>query len=384
MNKKSIHINVNNTGIRALLFLPLVLYCVAVVLWILIDSKQEYAVQPILSDSYNNVENTEFPGEELLATTYNVNVYEALYPSGTHNQHIETGEPTFSEPFFTGQGGYDISVPFGSYETQIGETPDPKAWIKEIQSVSEYPDLIYTSYRIQEDDMIGMIAERFNITQDTLISVNNIRKTRLIQIGDYLRIPSMAGILYTPNSENETPESVAEKYDVSAEKMAAVNNLQKDTALTVGKVVFVPDAELDWVTRQEINGDLFSRPLRNHYYISSYFGWRNSPFTGSRSYHYGIDLAAQAWTPIYAALEGRVTTARRGDPIYGNYIIVTHHSGYTTLYAHMIDLNVPVGRYVSTDSLLGWVGSTGLSTGNHLHFGVYKYGQAINPIDLWN
>ena len=248
---------------------------------------------------------------------------------------------------------------------------------------SGYPSLSYSVYRVKPGDMVGILAENFGITQDTIISVNNIRQTRTIQPGDYFRIPNIPGIIYTVRNDGETMDSIAKNYKVDVAKCCAVNNLEVNKSLTAGTTLFVPDAELDWVTRQEINGDLFKRPIKAWYYISSYFGWRNSPFTGQRSYHSGIDMACSTGTNIYAALAGTVTTAGWSDT-YGNYVIVRHHSGYKTLYAHMSKINVRVGQYVEASSVLGLVGSTGLSTGPHLHFTVYKNGVAVNPQTLWN
>lgn len=243
--------------------------------------------------------------------------------------------------------------------------------------------LSYASYRVKQGDMIGYIADQFNITQDTIISVNNIRQSRLIQIGQYLKIPSMPGILYTVKSDDETPASIAEKYKVEATKCALVNNKKPDTKLAAGSTLFVPDATLDWVTRQEINGDLFKKPIHSYYYLSSYYGWRTSPFDASRrTFHSGIDMACSYGTSIYAALGGTVS-ATGYNGTYGNYVIIRHHSGYKTLYGHMSAILVVKGQYVDTDTRLGRVGSTGMSTGPHLHFTVFKNGKTVNPANLW-
>ncbi len=247
----------------------------------------------------------------------------------------------------------------------------------------ETPELYYTVYRIKPGDMISTLAENNHITQDTLISVNNIKQSRTIQIGQYIRIPSMPGIVYTTKNANETPESIAEKYKVSAAKVAQVNQTELGTVFDAGKTLFIPDAELDWITRQEINGDLFTRPLRRSYYISSRFSWRVNPFTGKRTFHNGIDMAAPQGTPIYAALGGTVV-ATGWDNVYGKYVTVAHHSGYKTLYGHMSKITIKKGAYVTTSTKLGEVGSTGQSTGPHLHFTVYKNGTPINPANVWN
>ncbi len=247
---------------------------------------------------------------------------------------------------------------------------------------SEGLELCYFTYRVQKGDMIGFIADKFNVTQDTIISVNNIHQSRLIQIGQILKIPSMPGIIYTVKKNGETAGSIAEKFEISAEKLARVNNIQENQTLVAGQTLFAPDALLDWVTRQEINGDLFHKPIHSRYYLSSYYGWRSSPFSGKRSYHSGVDMACPQGTPVYAALGGTVTSVGYNN-VYGNYVIVTHHSGYKTLYGHMSKQLVTRGKWVDTGTRIGLVGSTGLSTGPHLHFTVYKFGKTVNPAGLW-
>ena len=146
----------------------------------------------------------------------------------------------------------------------------------------------------------------------------------------------------------------------------------------------MPDAELDWATRQEINGDLFKKPLHSRYWLSSPYGWRDSPFsTGKRTFHGGLDMATSQGTPVYPALDGKVT-AVGFNSTYGNYVIISHHSGYKTLYAHMSTVNCKKGNFVYTNTMIGRVGSTGMSTGPHLHFTVYKNGKTVNPSLLLN
>ena len=260
------------------------------------------------------------------------------------------------------------------------ENKDTKA----VAAAEDPVDLTYLTYRVKEGDMIGVIADVYGITQDTIISINNIKQSRLLQVGQYLKIPSMAGILYTVKSKGETPATIAKKYEVDAAKCAVVNNFGEDAEIPAGTSVFVPDAQLDWATRQEINGDLFKKPLRNRYYLSSYYGWRNSPFnTGKRSFHGGIDMACPKGTPIYPSMDG-VVTATGYNSTYGNYVIIQHHSGYKTLYGHMSKILCKKGNFVYTSTKIGLVGSTGMSTGPHLHFTVYKNGKSVNPLPLLN
>lgn len=286
----------------------------------------------------------------------------------------------------TAQGGFETPVMPGL--GGIGNNGLTASSMLDDVAVSGTEDstsgLSYAAYRVKQGDMIGFIAEDFGVTQDTIISVNNIRQSRLIQPGQYLKIPSMPGILYTVRNDGENLGEIAEKYEISLEKCALVNNLQQEVSLSAGTTLFLPDAELDWVTRQEINGDLFKRPIKKgRYYFSSYWGWRSSPFTGKRSFHGGIDMAASKGTAVYAALDGEVVETGF-NATYGNYVIIKHHSGYRSLYAHLSEINTTRGRFVYTNTVIGKVGSTGLSTGPHLHFAVYKNGSSVNPQNLWN
>lgn len=281
-----------------------------------------------------------------------------------------------------GQGGFE-STKGPVTEEILDEMAENSSGVSENVTFEESYNLSYFAYRVRSGDMIGKIAEAFDISSDTIISVNNIRNSRLLQIGDYLKIPTMPGILYTTKKDGESIESVAEKYKIDSKKCSVVNHVEVDAALAAGTTLFVPDAELDWVTRQEINGDLFRKPIHARWYKSSSFGWRASPFTGARSYHSGVDMACPMGTSIYAALPGKVT-ATGYNSTYGNYVIVAHHSGYKTLYGHMSAILCHTGNYVTQETRIGKVGSTGLSTGPHLHFTVFKNGKQVNPENLWN
>lgn len=243
--------------------------------------------------------------------------------------------------------------------------------------------LSYMSYRIKKGDMIGKIAEQFGVTQDSIISVNNIRNSRTIQPGEYLKIPSKPGILYTVKKNGETIDRIATEKKVDSELCVSANGIPATLELKEGTTIFVPNAKLSWAELQEINGDLFKKPIKAGWYRSSSFGWRSNPFTGTRSYHSGIDMACPTGTSVYAAMPGRVIETGY-NATYGNYIILQHTSGYKTLYGHLSAILTKSGVYVNQDSRIGKVGSTGMSTGPHLHFTVFKNGRTVNPAALWN
>jgi len=282
----------------------------------------------------------------------------------TSHSQIENGQGGFETPGIPVVSESDVTVEQTNVEDFIG-------------------GITYQSYRVRKGDMIGIIAENFGVTEDTIISVNNIRSSRLLQIGTYLKIPSIPGILYTVKKDGETAESVSKKYNIDNAKLCAVNHLDATSSLTSGSMLYLPEAKLDWVTRQEINGDLFKKPIHSRWYLSSSFGWRRSPFTGARSYHSGVDMACPLGTNIFAAMDGRVTATGYNNT-YGNYVIITHHSGYKTLYGHMSKIRATLHQNVKQNDVIGYVGSTGLSTGPHLHFTVFKNGKQVNPANLWN
>jgi murein DD-endopeptidase MepM/ murein hydrolase activator NlpD len=237
--------------------------------------------------------------------------------------------------------------------------------------------LLSSAYQVERGDTIGDLARKFGLNQDTLISYNNIKNTRLLQIGQTLKIPNQDGIFHKVQ-QGDTLSGLAEKYTTDGEVIKTVNELFSDT-IHQGTELFIPGARLDWINLQEINGDLFIWPISG--YITSPYGYRNSPFTGLRQFHSGIDIGAGSGTPIKSAMSGRVTVAGWSDT-YGNYVVVSHHSGYRTLYGHMSLIRVKSGQYVSTGQRIGDVGSTGLSTNPHLHFTVYKNGVTVNPRTL--
>ena len=130
----------------------------------------------------------------------------------------------------------------------------------------------------------------------------------------------------------------------------------------------------------------FACPLKSYTRISSEYGWRKNPVSGVNKLHAGIDMAAPAGTPIYAAASGYVQVAGWSSGGYGNYVVIYHGSmsdgnAYSTLYGHMKSVATSAGKYVKQGELIGYVGSTGNSTGNHLHLEVWKGGSKANAVN---
>jgi murein DD-endopeptidase MepM/ murein hydrolase activator NlpD len=238
--------------------------------------------------------------------------------------------------------------------------------------------LFYDSHTVKSGDNISGLAVNFGLNQDTIISINKITNSRLLQIGKVLKIPNQDGILHTVKN-GETIGSIAGKYNADVKTIQTINELFSENIIA-GKDLFIPGAKLDWVSLQEINGDLFIWPVYGA--ITSPYGYRRAPFNSSRNqFHTGIDIRGSMGTPVKAAMSGRVSQTGT-DNVLGNYVIISHHSGYRTLYGHLSVIRARTGAYVSQGELIGNVGSTGLSTGPHLHFTVYKDGVLVNPRTL--
>ena len=141
-------------------------------------------------------------------------------------------------------------------------------------------------------------------------------------------------------------------------------------------------SDADWV-----GTGIFAWPLPQSFTITSQFGYRTDPFTGEISYHSGTDIAAPYGTPVLAAAGGTVTVANATDPwggSYGYYVKIQHDGTFDTLYAHCSSICVTPGQQVQQGEVIGYVGSTGNSTGNHLHFEVWENGQRQNAMDYFD
>ena len=278
-----------------------------------------------------------------------------------------------SAPEYGIGGGYLYEEAISEEETEIminmSQESDSSIFDK-----TQY--LFYNSYLVKSGDNISTLAIVYGLNQGTIISVNKITNSRLLQIGQVLKLPNQDGILHKV-IKGESLDSIADRYKIDKEDIKIKNELFSENIVT-GTDLFIPGAQLDWNTINEINGDLFIWPVRDA--ITSYYGTRRNPFNRSYSqFHNGIDIRGSTGTPVGAAMAGRVS-AVGWDNVYGNYIIINHHSGYRTLYGHLSVIRVRNGANVAQGQRIGDIGSTGQSTGPHLHFTVFKNGATINPL----
>ncbi|MCX7656353.1 MAG: M23 family metallopeptidase [Treponemataceae bacterium] len=235
----------------------------------------------------------------------------------------------------------------------------------------------WKTYRVQKGDTLLSIARRFSLAIDTIVSVNNLSSARLLRVGSTLKIPNMDGILYTVK-RGDSLSRISRQWGIPITAILDANDLASATILP-GTVLFLPGAKMDPTELKRVLGTLFMMPLKGS--ISSPYGWREDPFTGDRRFHAAIDIVAPLGTAVPASREGRVA-AVGFNMVYGNYVILTHEGGYQTMYAHLDTVTVQKGTFVSQGTIIGRVGTTGYSTGPHLHFGVFKNGQAINPFSV--
>lgn len=230
-------------------------------------------------------------------------------------------------------------------------------------------------HEVKPGESIWRLAKKYNVSVATIVSANKIKEKAVIQPGDSLRIPDRNGVFHKP-AKKESLEQIARRYKVSAETIKRANGLAGNL-LPAGKEVFLPGAK-PLPEIQYIKQKVFAWPIRAKNRLTSGFGWRVHPITGSRAFHTGIDIGAASGTPILAAADGVVVFAGDGGS-YGNMIILRHKNGLYTVYGHASKLIAKKGKYVKRGQKIALVGSTGASTGPHLHFEVKSTEKHVNP-----
>jgi len=229
-------------------------------------------------------------------------------------------------------------------------------------------------YRARDGDTLSDIALRFGLTLDTVASLNRDwgRGVHLVRVGEAIRIPNQNG-LYLPAVDGL--ETLANTYGLTPDLLLRTNGVSRQQVGTDTQF-FVPGAQHSGWERSLMIGAAFRRPVTG--WVTSDFGTRSDPFSGQLAFHRGIDIAATAGTPVRASLDGRVTVVAQNETL-GSYVIVSHFiQGHATLYAHLQQTRVAAGVQVTAGQVVGTVGSTGRTTGPHLHFEVWRNG---TPID---
>ncbi|WP_157152942.1 M23 family metallopeptidase [Brachyspira murdochii] len=237
----------------------------------------------------------------------------------------------------------------------------------------------YDEYIIEEGDNLTVISRKIGANLDTLVSVNKISNANRLRPGQKIIVPNRNGLLYTIK-KGESLEDVTERYDVSLKRVLTFNKISDAADIEAGDDIFLPGAKYTLDERIDKFGQMFSLPTTITR-ISSVFGYRVHPITGVRTKHMGVDIPGRLNTPVYAARKGKVIFAGYSGG-YGNLVIVRHDKGYTTYYGHLNSITTKAGANVGVGVMIGRMGSTGRSTGSHLHFEVRRNGVALNPADF--
>ncbi len=283
-------------------------------------------------------------------------------------------------------GGGDINVVDGS-ALMPDQSPDTEA------DSSQHQNSQISVYTVRNGDTLSTIAAMFDVTTNTIIGANNI-KNGVIHPGDSLIILPITGIQHTV-AKGDTLASLAKDFNSDAHDIASYNSLADNQALTVGTSLIIPNGEATAVvsgsskptttakkpasTLKKIIAKVakgatepflggsgpvvggFAWPLNGGIITQGLHGWN------------GVDIGAPKGTAILASAGGTVMLVKGGggwNGGYGNYVVIAHSNGTQTLYAHMSQVLVSQGESVSQGDTIGKVGSTGASTGNHLHFEV--------------
>lgn len=233
------------------------------------------------------------------------------------------------------------------------------------------------TYTVARNDTLDAISRRYGLRMDTLISVNGLGDARRIIAGSTLKVPNIDGVVYTVR-KGESLAGIAAAKGISVIDIVDANDLASQT-IQPGQSLFIPGARLSSYDLKKALGQLVIWPITGR--ISSSFGYRPNPFTGVRQFHNGLDIVGPLDSRVKAAMDGKV--AETGySAVFGNFVILSHPEGYQTLYAHLNKISVKSGASIAQGSTVGLLGSTGYSTGPHLHFGVFKRGSPIDPLKL--
>jgi murein DD-endopeptidase MepM/ murein hydrolase activator NlpD len=257
-----------------------------------------------------------------------------------------------------------------------GQDPVYKEYEKEAEKASkslsrrrsDFTPEFY-EYTMREGDEITSIG----LSPQLLISANGIASRDDARAGVHLMLPALVGGVFVA----ETPQNDMERLNKEGNSVP-----EGAQAIQVGEraMYYLPRGRFVREAWEFFLDPSFSMPLKE-WKISSGFGNRKDPFSGKAEFHRGVDMAAPEGSDVLAAKAGRVLKTEENDPVFGNTVLLDHGSGKQSFYAHLSKIDVAEGDTVSRGQKIGEVGSTGMSTGPHLHFEVRSgaTGAAENP-----
>ena len=237
------------------------------------------------------------------------------------------------------------------------------------REIAPRPDQI-SIYVVHEGDTLSQIAEMFDVSVNTIIWANDLKRGGSVRTGQTLVILPVSGVQYEVK-KGDTLKSIAAKYKADEEEIASFNDIKEGYRLVVGETIIIPGGEVPYAPTSAPKGSRVVQGSGG----PSYEGYYLRPVSGTQSQglhgYNGIDIAAPAGTPVYASASGEVLLSRTGwNGGYGNYIVISHNNGTQTLYAHNSGNIVYAGQRVFQGQVIGYVGTTGRTTGPHLHFEV--------------
>ena len=262
--------------------------------------------------------------------------------------------------------------------------------------LKQMPDFIFFVHTLTDEDKddlhfssgnshIISISSRCNISYDTFATLNKIQSSTDNLLNTKIIIPAVSGLFIKRHVD-----------DNSSALEILLHEEYADTKLT-GKeyyfiingedYIFFPEKRFSPTERFYFTDSALGLPLeKGTFWISSEFGKRQNPISGEWKDHNGIDLAASEGTPVYAVKDGHAAYCIEKDATFGNYVILTHDTGkMTSVYAHLSSICINQYQFVKKGDIIGYVGHTGMATGDHLHFEIRQGGVAQDPqsvIDL--
>jgi murein DD-endopeptidase MepM/ murein hydrolase activator NlpD len=240
------------------------------------------------------------------------------------------------------------------------------------QSRAAAESLTIYQYVPREGDDLFSLAARCNIPYAALASLNRIRHPALMESGSLLLLPSSPGVFIPLEPVSDLERLLAASRPGGQEGIPVTVSRGAE-----GRFLFFPGDDFSSTERAFFLNTGFRFPLRSFALTSSY-GIRQNPVTGAVRLHQGLDLAAPLGTDVFAVGEGTVTEIG-DDPVYGNYVIIRHGGSWASLYGHLQRVETSLNSIVQSGTLIGKVGSTGQSTGPHLHFELRQNGRARDP-----
>jgi murein DD-endopeptidase MepM/ murein hydrolase activator NlpD len=250
------------------------------------------------------------------------------------------------------------------------------------EATKEGPRDKIIEYTIEQGDTISGIAQKFNISVATILWSNNLTYYSVIKPGGTLKILPTTGLLHEVK-KGESISTIAKKYKSDIDKILEANKLSSADQIAIGNNLIIPDGvkPAAVITTNTTPTSIFSAPKVTN--TNTKLLWPTSAKTITQYYwwkHAAIDIGGPTGTPIYASESGTVEISGWSTGGYGYYIVINHGNGIKTLYAHASKLYVKKGEKVSRGQTIMAMGSTGWSTGPHLHFEVRVNGYKQNPL----